>query len=152
MKQVLLLKRQLRSFDASLFMLYWSFLSSKWHFLWWRNTLVTWMLNCKCAVESNISLVEVSFPISVWKFISMPWWIAWKANQLYFRLSGDIAWNFIHKIEPSWMLDVKLLLTMHLFLKWWVCSKIKQYLYHNNWLNRMNKIETRLFWIKLNEG
>ena len=72
----------------------------------------------------------------------MPWWIAWKANQLYFRLSGDIAWNFIHKIEPSWMLDVKLLLTMHLFLKWWVCSKIKQYLYHNNWLNRMNKIET----------
>jgi len=27
--------------------------------------LVTWMLNCKCAVESNISLVEVSFPISV---------------------------------------------------------------------------------------
>jgi len=151
-KQVLLLKRQLRSFDASLFMLYWSFLSSKWHFLWWRDTLVTWMLNWKCAVESNISLVEVSFPISVWKFISMPWWIAWKANQLYFRLSGDIAWNFIHKIKPSWMLDVKLLLTMHLFLKWWVCSKIKQYLYHNNWLNRMNKIETRLFWIKLNEG
>lgn len=151
MKQVLLLKRQLRSFDASLFMLYWSFLSSKWHFLWWRDTLVTWMLNCKCAVESNISLVEVSFPISVWKFISMPWWIAWKANQLYFRLSGDIAWNFIHKIEPSWMLDVKLLLTMHL-QTWWVCSKIKQYLYHNNWLNRMNKIETRLFWIKLNEG